>query len=70
MEHDTERLIRNYIRYRMAPPFACLFIVLGLLASFLIIGLLGAAKSCERHLHGGDNAPHSQQQFHAKGVER
>ena len=41
MDPDTERMIRGYIRYRRAPGYALLWIVLGLTASFLLLGALG-----------------------------
>lgn len=41
MDPETERMIRSYIRYRRAPSYVFLWIILGSFASFLLIGLLG-----------------------------
>lgn len=41
MDPETERMIRSYIRYRRAPSYVFLWIILGSTASFLLIGLLG-----------------------------
>jgi len=41
MDPDTERMIRSYIRYRRAPGYAMLWIIVGLFVFFLLIGLLG-----------------------------
>jgi len=60
MEPKTERMLRTYLRYRMAGPAGCALAFLGFLAFFLLIGLLGVAKSCERHLEGGTSVPHSE----------
>lgn len=41
MDPDTERMIRSYIRYRRAPGYVFLWIILGSFVFFLLIGLLG-----------------------------
>lgn len=48
MDPETERMVRSYIRYRRAPGFALLWIVLGLTASFLLFGILGFIRKLLR----------------------
>ncbi len=59
MEPKTERILRTYLGFRLAGPAGCALAFLGFLAFFLVIGLLGVAKSCERHIEGAVDVPHS-----------
>ncbi len=67
MEPKTERMLRTYLGYRMAGPAGCALAFIGFLTFFLVIGLLGVAKSCERHLEGGASVPHFEGLSRAKG---
>ncbi len=67
MERTTERLVRTYLGYRLAGPAGCALAFVGFLAFFLVIGLLGAAKSCERHLNAAIPAPHASALSRADG---
>lgn len=67
MERTTEQLLRTYLGYRLAGPFGCALALVGFLAFFLVIGLLGAAKSCERHLNAAVGAPHTSALSRANG---
>ncbi len=67
MERTTERLVRTYLGYRLAGPAGCALAFVGFLAFFLVIGLLGAARSCERHLNAAIPPPHTSALSQANG---